>query len=336
MTGLSPAIVVAGSLGAAVWTVVLTGLERGYSSVVGVGRVLEHRLVLRACLIAGSVVFIVDVVAELDIGAAAVASGTLLAAAAVQVGRFFIDRREDRLRRAGILVERVLVVADRAGAAEVFDLVAEHSTCGWKVVACVGEWTVVAATNGVAYYGAGVDIRTGVERSDASVVVVTADALRDERTYAQLLGVRRDGIDVRVHAGLRGLDHRAVRVAPLGHDALLYLDHPRLLGFQRFAKRFLDITIASVVLVLTAPILAGAALAIKLDDRGPVVFRQWRVGRGGVPFHMPKLRSMQVDAERRASDLQHLNERDGGPLVQDRRRPAGDAGRQGDPGPQHR
>jgi exopolysaccharide biosynthesis polyprenyl glycosylphosphotransferase len=240
-----------------------------------------------------------------------VALGTLLSAACVQIGRVFVDRREDGLRRDGILVERVLVVADAVGAADVMTLIDEHSTW-WQVVGCVGDQPTNGLTGG--WNTGGVDLRAEVADRGASVVVVTADALRDEHTYAQLLALRRDGADVRVHAGLRGLDHRDVRVAPLGHDALLYLDHPRLLGCQRFVKRCLDITLAVTVLVLTAPILAAAAVAIKLEDRGPVVFRQMRVGRNGVPFQMPKLRSMEVGAERRASELQHLNERDGGPL----------------------
>ena len=119
---------------------------------------------------------------------------------------------------------------------------------------------------------------------------------------------------MRVHAGLRGIDHREVRAAPIGHDTLLCLDVPRLLGFQRLLKRLLDVTLAALVLVVTAPIMMIGAVAIKVEDRGPVIFRQRRVGRNGTTFAMPKLRSMSVDAERRIGDITHLNERGGGPL----------------------
>jgi lipopolysaccharide/colanic/teichoic acid biosynthesis glycosyltransferase len=57
-----------------------------------------------------------------------------------------------------------------------------------------------------------------------------------------------------------------------------------------------------------------AALAIKLSDRGPVVFRQQRVGRDGRPFRILKLRTMSPDAEERLDDLVGRNERTGGPL----------------------
>ena len=62
-------------------------------------------------------------------------------------------------------------------------------------------------------------------------------------------------------------------------------------------NRALDAVIAGAGLVLTSPILVVAALAIKLDDGGPVLYRQARVGKGGVDFDLLKLRTMVVGAE---------------------------------------
>ena len=62
-------------------------------------------------------------------------------------------------------------------------------------------------------------------------------------------------------------------------------------------NRALDVTVASVGLTLASPVLALSALAIKLDDGGPVFFRQTRVGKDGVDFELLKLRTMTVGAE---------------------------------------
>jgi lipopolysaccharide/colanic/teichoic acid biosynthesis glycosyltransferase len=67
-------------------------------------------------------------------------------------------------------------------------------------------------------------------------------------------------------------------------------------------KRALDIAGATAGLVLAAPILALAAAAIKLQDGGPVFFRQLRLGRGEKPFEILKLRTMTIDADRIRSD----------------------------------
>jgi exopolysaccharide biosynthesis polyprenyl glycosylphosphotransferase len=69
-------------------------------------------------------------------------------------------------------------------------------------------------------------------------------------------------------------------------------------GFWRTAvKRLFDIVCSLVLIVIGAPIMLAAALAIKLDSRGPVLYRQERVGLNGRPFLVTKFRSMRQDAE---------------------------------------
>jgi lipopolysaccharide/colanic/teichoic acid biosynthesis glycosyltransferase len=72
-----------------------------------------------------------------------------------------------------------------------------------------------------------------------------------------------------------------------------------------------DLSLASTVLVLSAPILLAAIIAVRIDSRGPVFFKQIRVGRHGETFSVIKLRTMVADAEERKADLAHLNEADG-------------------------
>jgi lipopolysaccharide/colanic/teichoic acid biosynthesis glycosyltransferase len=62
-------------------------------------------------------------------------------------------------------------------------------------------------------------------------------------------------------------------------------------------NRALDVAVAGIGLVVASPVLAGAALAIKLEDGGPVLYRQTRVGKDGTDFELLKLRTMVVGAE---------------------------------------
>jgi exopolysaccharide biosynthesis polyprenyl glycosylphosphotransferase len=86
---------------------------------------------------------------------------------------------------------------------------------------------------------------------------------------------------------------------------------PALSMSARFVKRTVDIGVASAGLVVLSPVLLVSAVAIKMSSPGPVLFRQLRVGRGGRPFTIFKLRTMHVNAEQVRHELTDENESDG-------------------------
>lgn len=77
------------------------------------------------------------------------------------------------------------------------------------------------------------------------------------------------------------------------------------------AKRALDVIGAGIAILALLPIFIATALSIRLEDKGPVLFRQTRIGSDGTPFKMIKFRSMYTDAEERRQALLHRSERDG-------------------------
>lgn len=94
------------------------------------------------------------------------------------------------------------------------------------------------------------------------------------------------------------------------------LDGMTVLGIRRFGltrssrlmKRAFDVAGATAALIAMAPLMAIIALAVRLDSKGPVLFRQVRAGRDGIPFEMLKFRSMVPEAEELKGQLVHLNE----------------------------
>ena len=87
---------------------------------------------------------------------------------------------------------------------------------------------------------------------------------------------------------------------------------------SRLVKRALDLAGALVLLLAMAPVVAAIALAIRLDSRGPVFFRQTRVGREGRTFEIVKFRTMREDAEALKASLASLNDAGGGFFKADR------------------
>ena len=98
-----------------------------------------------------------------------------------------------------------------------------------------------------------------------------------------------------------------------------HVDGLTMLGVRRFGltrssralKRAFDVAGSTLLLIAFAPVMAAAALAIRLDGKGPVLFRQTRVGRDGERFQIVKFRTMVPEAERLKSNLFHLNETQG-------------------------
>jgi lipopolysaccharide/colanic/teichoic acid biosynthesis glycosyltransferase len=87
------------------------------------------------------------------------------------------------------------------------------------------------------------------------------------------------------------------------------------------ARRTIDLVVASALLVAVLPVLAAAAVAIRLTNPGPVFFQQVRAGRNGRPFQMYKLRTMYLGAEGDKHRVANLNEMPDGPCFKIRRDP---------------
>jgi lipopolysaccharide/colanic/teichoic acid biosynthesis glycosyltransferase len=116
---------------------------------------------------------------------------------------------------------------------------------------------------------------------------------------------------------LSALETRLSRAAVATRDGALVR---RLPGWYGPAKRAIDVTVATVGLIVTSPILLAAMAGIVIVTRGNPIYRQERVGLNGRPFKMYKLRSMVAHAHERRHEVRHLNEADG-PVFKLRRDP---------------
>jgi exopolysaccharide biosynthesis polyprenyl glycosylphosphotransferase len=95
----------------------------------------------------------------------------------------------------------------------------------------------------------------------------------------------------------------SVEVDDVEGVTVLGINPPVLPRYARLMKRTVDLAASAAVLVLAAPAMALIALAIKIDTKGPVVFRQRRVGKDGRPFELVKFRTMVADAEQQTEAL---------------------------------
>jgi exopolysaccharide biosynthesis polyprenyl glycosylphosphotransferase len=152
-----------------------------------------------------------------------------------------------------------------------------------------------------------------VRQFECDAVAVTSDEATRYNYLRELSwALEGTGVEMLVDPGLVEVAGPRMHIRPLMGFPLLHVEEPHFTGWRRLAKRCTDIVLAGIGLIMISPLLLTIALAVKLQDGGPVIFRQTRVGRGGKPFTMLKFRSMVIDAEARKDALMAKNEGKGG------------------------
>ncbi|WP_434742144.1 sugar transferase [Micromonospora sp. SH-82] len=119
------------------------------------------------------------------------------------------------------------------------------------------------------------------------------------------------GVDLVVAPQLTDIAGPRVHIRPIEGLPLLHVEEPTLSGPALLAKNLMDKAAAGLGLLALVPVFVAIAIAIKISDRGPVFFRQPRVGHEGRTFRVWKFRTMYVDAEDRLASLVDQNETDG-------------------------
>lgn len=108
---------------------------------------------------------------------------------------------------------------------------------------------------------------------------------------------------------------------PVAGLPLIHVEKPQYHGAKRFQKRLFDVAFSSSVLLFGLPILVAVALAVKFTSKGPIFYRQERIGLDGHPFEMIKFRTMVDGADTMVDKLAAMNESKGGVLFKIREDP---------------
>jgi exopolysaccharide biosynthesis polyprenyl glycosylphosphotransferase len=207
-------------------------------------------------------------------------------------------------------------------AEELAELVATHPEFGYEPVGVIGDRDEFESWSTSLPFLGPVERTTDLASlASANGALIAASSLEP----TQLKRVTRDLLqtDLHVHlsSGLWGIDHRRLRSVPLAHEPIFYLERISISRLNLALKRVLDVVCAGVALIFATPVIAISAIAVKLYDRGPVLFRQVRVGKDGEHFHVYKLRTMVPNAEELVADLRETANFRDGPLFKMERDP---------------
>jgi exopolysaccharide biosynthesis polyprenyl glycosylphosphotransferase len=150
-----------------------------------------------------------------------------------------------------------------------------------------------------------------IARAEAHRLVIGPHSFSNAMTFELLEAAREAGTRVSMLPDMLEVVGSSVDFDDLYGVTLLGVRHSHLSRSSKLLKRGFDLAGAVLLLIPMAPLMAIVALAIKRDSRGPVLFRQLRIGRGGQPFRIFKFRTMVDGADKLKSGLRDLNEADG-------------------------
>jgi exopolysaccharide biosynthesis polyprenyl glycosylphosphotransferase len=148
-----------------------------------------------------------------------------------------------------------------------------------------------------------VDLHDMLTTLDLDRVILALPDLDEVTLSSALAACRSRGVKLSVAPPLRGMLGTAVELTHLAELPMIEYRTGDPSRSTMTLKRAIDIVVSASGLVLLAPLCAGIALAVRLDSRGPALFKQRRAGKGGSPFRMFKFRTMVRDAEARIGEV---------------------------------
>ena len=212
-----------------------------------------------------------------------------------------------RERKKGKSLSKIIVIGSPQTSQSLAERLNKESYAGYQVV-CQVSLPVSDETN--------TEFEAWLNRLDEEIEIFNASAIAidpgDDAPYEVIrqLSWRLEGrnLDLLISPGALDVAGPRLSVRPAAGLPLLHLDEAVLSRSQRASKRALDIIGSILAIVLFSPVMVTSALAVRFTSRGPVIYKQVRVGRAGQTFTMFKFRTMQVDSESQINELRKLHE----------------------------
>jgi exopolysaccharide biosynthesis polyprenyl glycosylphosphotransferase len=281
---------------------VLIGLNANSAYKPGDARRDARRLLLGVGL-AGVVLAVVAILPpSIELPLAFLPTFLAVALAALIVERWLVDLVVRQAYAHGIGLRKALIVGRHSEVDEIVtglknDLNRDHRIIGYVTPSHVYDSKALGSID---------DLDSILDREDAAELILAGSLRADVVQRVADACIKRGTAMIAVPSWGRGIRGWAEPVKVGGLPG--YHVHPARLGMPALVlKRATDLVLTTVGLVACAPLMGLIALAIKIDSRGPVFFRQRRVGLGGRDFMMWKFRSMTHEAEMKRDQISHLN-----------------------------
>jgi exopolysaccharide biosynthesis polyprenyl glycosylphosphotransferase len=231
-------------------------------------------------------------------------------------GRYALRRILHHRWRSGLDLHRVVIVGYERAVAEACRQLADQRHGLQVVAACLPpdrhRHRYRLDDVDVPVFGTFLDIPEAVEEAGADTVAVLPCPEMDGIALRRLAWeLEENRTRLLISPGLLDVAGPRTTVRPMSGLPLLHVEHAELSGPRRIAKALLDRALALFATLVLAPLMLLIGVAIRLDSKGPALFRQVRVGKDGKEFVVVKFRTMGIDAEALRNELEGTDDGNG-------------------------
>jgi exopolysaccharide biosynthesis polyprenyl glycosylphosphotransferase len=266
----------------------------------------EYKRVLNAGLLAAGLVGVGCYLAKYPLSRGFFALTFVVGVPALILGRHALRKVIQNARTRGGLHQGVLLVGSATHIDEIAHVLLRERWLGYRILGAVTppHDDRTETPSGIPVVGAMDDMSALVDRTKADVIFFAGGGLSSGKRMRQVFWeLEQHDVQVVIAPSVSDVSSERIRIRPVGGLPLMHIDPPTHANAARLGKRLFDIAGSTAVLTLLSPVFLLALVSIKIADRGPVLFRQTRVGRGGAEFSCLKFRSMVIDAEAKLSEL---------------------------------
>ncbi|GEN79729.1 polyprenyl glycosylphosphotransferase [Actinotalea fermentans ATCC 43279 = JCM 9966 = DSM 3133] len=298
----------------------LVAMFRGYDArTLGDGST-EVSALLRAGFVGATALMALSYTTKAEVSRLVVFAGIPTIVLLALAGRYLQRQFLHRHRARGVAMMRTLVVGDPAAVARVVGDLVRDPSHGFQVAGvCLPSVDDAPPVPGVPVVGAVADVPQVVADRAIETVVVAGSHMSGEALRRMSWALARAGAQLVVAPDLVEVTGPRLNLRPTAGLVLLEVQTGAPPS-RMLAKAALDRGLGTCLLLLAAPVIGAAALAVRATSPGPAFYRQTRVGVDGRTFTLWKLRSMYLDADARRDAYLALTDRDG-PMFKMRRDP---------------
>ena len=258
----------------------------------------EFRNSVQAAVVTGLLISTGAYFAESELSRGFLVGTFVIGGMMILLARYAVRKWVHRRRIAGEMRERVLIVGSGGAINEVAGMLSRAEHLGYEITACtLPEWAQESDEELPAPEVGTVHTLPAVcDKLNISTVMVAGGADVNLREIAWKLEGR--DIDLVVVPRLADVAGTRLHMRPVAGLPMLHVEEPQASQAGDWPKRVFDIFGAIATLLVLSPVFLVVAALIKLDDGGPVFYRQDRIGLNGDRFKCWKFRSMSVDADK--------------------------------------